>query len=199
MRVFDLILMFAALTTPSAPKHSPIPAKADSQAASAPVSAEEQEKRHASAMKFVEASDARQQLAQSMDKLLEDGKQWILRKSPGLNPQFGEEWVKRMRTRVNLDEFVASTAKVYERYFTSGELDELTARQSALKQGQNHALPQELEDKLKTDSTFLQRDINTETSVIGARLSVEVGKEIEKEHPEWTKPAAPAAPLAKKS
>jgi hypothetical protein len=204
MRAIDLIVMFAALSTPSsAPKHSPVPAKAasqaaSSQAASAPANAGDREKLHASAMKFIEASDTRQRLAQNLDKLLEDGKQSILRKSPGLNPLFGEEWVKRMRSRVNLDQFVVATAQVYEKYFTSDELDELAAGQLALKKGQIQTLPQALADKLKTNSPFIQRDINTETSIIGGRLSAEVGKEIEKDHPEWAKPTAPAAPVAKK-
>jgi len=143
-------------------------------------------------MKFVEASDARQRLEQNLDKLLEDGRKSMMHTNPGLDPQFGEEWMKRMRQRVNLDQFVVATAQVYEKYFTSVELDQLTQGQLAAKKGQPHALPAQLAEKLKSNSAFIQRDINAQTSMIGGRLGSEVGKEIEKDHPEWVK--APSAP-----
>ncbi len=76
-------------------------------------------------MKFVEAADARHRLELTLDKLLQDGKQSMMTKNPGLNPQFGEEWVKRMRLRVNLDQIVVATAQVYEKYFTRDELEDL--------------------------------------------------------------------------
>lgn len=200
MRSIEFVLMFAALTAPSsAQQHAPAPAKrAAAHAASAPADPVEREKLHQSAMNFVEAADARTRLSQVMDKLLEDGKKSMMQTNPGLDPQFGEEWIKRMRSRVNLDQFVVSTAQVYEKYFTSAELDELTHRQLALKKGQIFTLAPELAEKLKTNSSFIQRDINNETTIIGGRLGSEVGKEIEKEHPEWIKPAPALSPTAKK-
>jgi hypothetical protein len=199
MRSLEFVLMFAALTAPSSSQqHTPAPAKGAAHASTAPTDPAEREKLHQSAMKFIEASDARPRLAQSLDKLLEDGKKSMMQTNPGLDPQFGEEWIKRMRSRVNLDQFVVSTAQVYENYFTSSELEELAAGQLAMKKGQLYTLTPELAQKLKTNSPFIQRDINKETTMIGGRLGSEVGKEIEKEHPEWIKPAPAASPQAKK-
>ena len=195
MRALDFVLMFAALSIPSpAQPSTPAPAKTAASVPSAQADPAQREKLHESAMKFVEAADARQRLAQNLDKLLEDGKQSMMRTNPGLDPHFGEEWIKRMRLRVSLDQFVVATAQVYEKYFTSDELDELTHGQLALRQGQIYTLSPQLAQKMKTNSSFIQRDINKETTIIGGRLGSEVGKEIEKEHPEWIKPATAAAP-----
>jgi hypothetical protein len=193
MRSIKTVLIIVALTV-AASAQQPAQAKA---AMPATTTESDRQKLHDSAMKFVEASDARSRLEQNLGKLLEDGKQSMMHKNPGLDPQFGEEWMKRMRQRVSLDQFVVSTAQVYEKYFTSDELDELTRDQLAAKKGQGHALPPPLAEKLKTNSSFIQRDINTQTSIIGGRLGSEVGKEIEKDHPEWIKAPSGPDPSAK--
>ena len=194
MRALDFVLMFA-LTTPSpAQQPTPAPAKVAGGVPSVQADPAQRQTLHESAMRFVEAADARQRLAQNLDKLLEDGKQSMMRTNPGLDPQFGEEWIKRMRLRVSLDQFVVATAEVYEKYFTSDELDELAHGQLGLRNGQVYTLSPQLAQKMKTNSSFIQRDINKETTIIGGRLGSEVGKEIEKEHPEWIKPATAAAP-----
>jgi uncharacterized protein (DUF1810 family) len=187
-----ILVVFVVVLSMAASAQQPSKAKAATPVQSAPVAQADRQKLHDSAMKFVEASDARQRIEQNLDKLLEDGRKSMMHTNPGLDPQFGEEWMKRMRKRVNLDQFVVATAQVYEKYFTSDELDELTQGQLAAKKGQGHALTPQLAEKLKTNSAFIQRDINTQTSMIGGRLGSEVGKEIEKDHPEWIK--APSAP-----
>ncbi len=149
-------------------------------------------------MKFLQASDTRQRLQQTIDKLLSDGKQDLLKRNQGLDPRFADEWLKRMRLRVNLDELVTATAQVYEKYFTSEELDELAHAQLALKKGEIYTLSPELGQKLKSESPHILHDINIQTSLIGARLGSEVGHEIEKEHPEWGKDTGPAAPTPPK-
>jgi hypothetical protein len=162
------------------------------------VSDSDRQKLHESAMNFMEASDARQRLEKSLDKLLEDGKQSMMEKNPGLAPPFGDEWLKRMHQRVSLDQFVITTAQVYEKYFTTVELDELTWEQLAFKKGAAYPLPPQLADKLKSNSARIQQDINQSTSLIGGRMGSEVGKEIEKEHPEWITKLNVTAPSAKK-
>ena len=195
MRALSYVLLFLALSTVATAQQ---PAAARKKAAHSTPAPADRQKLHESALKFMDASDVRQRLSQGLDKLLEDGKQSMMQKNPGLDPQFGEEWLKRMRQRVNLDDFVNATAGVYEKYFTAAELDELTRGQLAMRKSQIYSRPPALADKMKTDSPFIQRDINTETSVFGARLGASVGKEIEKEHPEWIKPAPAPAPLAQK-
>jgi hypothetical protein len=198
MRSIKLAIMLVALSvaasaqqTASAPeKTPPIPAT--------PANAGDRQKLHESAMKFVEASETRRRLEQSLNVLLEDGKQSMLKKNPLMNPLFGDEWVKRMRLRINLDDFVDVTAYAYEKFFTSDEIDELTHRQLALKRGQIYSLPPLLAEKLKSNSPLIQKEINLQTSLIGARLGKEVGEEIAKDHPEWVKPATASAPPEQK-
>ena len=158
----------------------------------------DRQKLHESAMNFMQAADARQRLEKSLDKLLEDGKEAMMQKNPGLAPEFGDEWLKRMHQRVILDQFVITTAQVYEKYFNIVELDELTWEQLAFKEGAVYPLPPQLADKLKSNSTRIQQDINQATSLIGGRVGAEVGKEIEKEHPEWITKLNVTAPTAKK-
>ena len=192
MRSFQLALALIALAVPvSAQQPAPALNPGAKEVPSPASDQSSKEKLHASAMKFVEAADARQRLESTLDKLLQDGKQAMMTKNPGLDPRFAEEWVKRMRLRVNLDQFVVATAQVYENYFTSDELENLAEAQLAMKKSQARSIPPQLAEKLKTNSPFIQRDINTQTSLIGGRLGSEVGKEIEKDHPEWVKPPAP--------
>lgn len=196
MRTTELILMLSLAAIPAAaqqPVAVPTAAPSNATAQSTPTAL------HQSAVKFVEASDTRQRLEQNMDRLLDDGKQSLMKRDPLLNPKFADEWEKRMRQMVNLDEFVDATARVYEKYYTSEELDQLTQAQLARKQGKPYSLPPQLAEKLKSNSAQVQSDINTETSQIGSRQSIAVGQEIEKDHPDWVKPVKPRATTTHKS
>jgi len=196
--VAQLILTLIALALPIAAQQ---PARAPGKTSSAQPSATGNlgdKKEHQSALKFLAASDVRPRLQQSLDKLLADGRQSLLQRNPGLDPRFADEWVKRMRTRVSLDDFVDATARVYEKYFTSDELDQLTQVQLAMKKGEILTLAPELGQKLRSDSPRIQRDINTQTSLIGSHLGKVVGEEIERDHPEWGKDTGPASPTPAK-
>jgi hypothetical protein len=201
MRTTNVVLTLIAFAAPlMAQQSAPPPAPADHTAeAHATAGQYGNPKLLESAMKFLQASDARQRLQQTIDKLLEDGRQALLQRNQGLDPRFADEWLKRMRLRVNLDDFVTATAQVYEKYFTSEELDELAKAQLALKHGQIHTLDPQLGQKMKSESPHILHDINIQTSLIGARLGSEVGHEIEKEHPEWGKNTGPAATAPPKS
>lgn len=202
MRTTQVILTLIALAAPLMAQQS-APASATASATPAPANTTKatpstagqygDPKLHESAIKFLQAADARQRLEQNIDKLLTDGRQALLQRNPGLDPRFADEWLKRMRTRVNLDDLVDATGQVYERYFTSTELDELAQAQLAMKRGRLYTLPSDLGQKLKSDSPKIQRDINLQTSLIGARLGKEVGQQIEKDHPEWGKDTFPGA------
>lgn len=153
---------------------------------------------HQSAMKFVEASDARQRLEQNLDKLIADGKLALLKRNPLIDPQFVDEWGKRVRQRVSLDDIVEATARVYEKYCTVEDLDQLTQAQLAMKHSKIITLSPDLAQKLKSNSTKIQNDINAATSMIGSRVGILVGEEIAKEHPDWVKGnKAQAAPEPK--
>jgi hypothetical protein len=196
MRTTDLMLVLSLAAIPAvAQRPVPAPTEVPSNATAQST----QTAQHQSAVKFVEASDTRQRLDQNLDRLLDDGKQSLMKRDPLLNPKFADEWEKRMRQQVNLDDFVDATARVYEKYYTSEELDQLTQAQLARKQGRPHSLPPQLVEKLKTNSAQVQSDINTETSLIGSRLSIAVGQEIEKDHPDWVKPVKQRAASTHKS
>ena len=190
MRTIELVLMLSLAAMPAAAQPpAPAPTTAVDQNAAL----------HQSALKFCEAFNVRQRLEQNMDKLIDDGKQALVKRNPLINPQFVDEWAKRMRARVNLDEFVDATARVYERDYTSDELDQLTQVQLAMKRSKLYSLPPDLAQKLKSDAPKIQNDINAVTSTIGSRLSIAVGQEIEKEHPDWVKPVKPVTASAPES
>jgi hypothetical protein len=198
MRTTQLVLTLIVFAAPLVAQQS-APAPASSDAAPAPAAGQYGDpKLHQSAMKFLQASDARQRTEESMNKLLSDGRQALLARNQGLDPRFADEWLKRMKQRVRVDDLVNATAQVYEKYFTSSELDELTDAQLAMKRGQLHTIPGPLAQKLKAESPHIQRDINLQTSLVGARLGKEVGQEIEREHPEWGKNTGPAAATPEK-
>jgi hypothetical protein len=205
------VLLFAMAVPLAAQQPAPVnkdsagaPSKAAGPAASVPADPAARKLLLDDALKFVQASDARPRLEQSLDKLLAEGKQAMLQRNPGLDPKFGDEWVKRMRERIKPDDFVEITAKVYATYYTSDELEQMTQAQLALKNSKIYSLAPELSQKIKANVPKIQHDINTDISRLGSSMSIEVGQEIEKEHPEWAKPlppgpasAAPAAPAKK--
>lgn len=201
MRTTEFLLMMALGAT-TATAQQPVPVAIPAPISPTPADAvapAENTPLHQSALKFVEAADARSRLQQNLDKLLDDGKQALMKRDPLLNPKFADEWEKRMRQRVNLDEIVDSVARVYEKYYTSEELDQLAQAHLAMKQSKPYRIPPQLRDKLKANSPKIQTDINTETSLIGSRLGIEVGQQLEKDHPEWAKPIKPKTTPAHKS
>jgi hypothetical protein len=212
MRTTQFFVLLVAMAVPvAAQQPAPVtkdsvapPSKAAGPAASIPADPAARKLLLDDARKFVLASDARPRLEQSLDKLLEEGKQAMLQRNPGLDPKFGDEWVKRMRERVKPDDFVEITAKVYATYYTSDELEQMTQAQLALKNSKIYSLAPELSQKIKANVPKIQHDINTDISRLGSSISIEVGQEIEKEHPEWSKPLQPGpglgtpAPPAKK-
>src|SRR5215469_9920995 len=168
MRTTELVLILSLAAIPAAAQ-GPAPAPATPATVSDGTGQGANTALHQSALKFLEASDARTRLQQHLDKLLDDGKQSLMTRDPLLNPKFTDEWEKRMRQRVNLDEIVDATARVYEKYYTSEELDQLTQSQLAVKQArQPHSVPPQLVEKVKSNSAQIQSDINRETSLIGS-------------------------------
>ena len=173
--------------------------KAAGQAPTVAVDPAARQELHDIAVKFAEASDVRQRVEQNLNKMIDQGKQAMLRPDSPFDPKFVDEWARRVREKVNLDDFVEITASVYATYFTKKELTELTQSQWALRQSNIATLSPELNQKLKANSARIQRDINAASSRLGSSLSNEIGHELEKEHPEWVKPTTQPAPAPAKS
>jgi hypothetical protein len=144
-------------------------------------------KLHADALKMVEDSGARAAIKQNMDKIMEDGRQALLRADPNTDPRFADEWVKRMRERMNLDEYVNAIARVYENYLTDQEILELQKAEADRKESKQPVISPELQKKLKENAVKIQSDVIAETSRLGGRLGGDIGQEIAKEHPDWVK------------
>ena len=152
---------------------------------------QQQRRRHILHVSALAAVDGELGEVEVVVHLLEEGKQAMMQRNPGLNPKFGDEWVRRMKERVKPDDFVEITAKVYATYYTSDELEQMTQAQLALKNSRIYSVSPELNQKIKANASHIQTDINTNISRLGSSMSIEVGQEIEKEHPEWAKPLPP--------
>src|ERR1700757_2221418 len=158
MRTTPLVALFVAIALPvvlhPAPVNkdsAPAPSKAAGPVTSIPADPNAEKQQLENALKFLAASDARPRLEQSLDGLLEEGKKAMLQRNPGLDPKFGDEWVKRMRARVKPDDFVEITAKVYATYYTSDELAQMTQAQLALKNSTIFSVSPEFSQKIKTN------------------------------------------------
>lgn len=199
MRTTQSLVLFVAIALPLAAQANkgsvPAPARSFvSVNASTDPAAKKQQLDNA--LKFLEASDARPRMEQGLDQLIQEGKQAMMQRNPGLDPKFGEEWVKRMKERVKLDDFMNVTAKVYATYYTSEELEQMTQAQLGLKTGKIYTLTPELGQKIKANGPRIQKDINTDISRLGSSMSIQVGEEVAKEHPEWAKPLPPPPSIA---
>jgi len=155
-------------------------------------------KTHDAALRLVEALGLKEKLAAGVDTMLEQGVQGMKAQFPDIRPEFTEEWRKRMKTRMKIEDFVAVVVRVYEKHFTADELDQLTNVVVSRKEGKTAELPEGLKEEFQKNAVAIQSEIIGGTTQLGARLGGEVGEEIGKEHPEWAPPsAAKPAPPAK--
>jgi hypothetical protein len=147
---------------------------------------------HQSAIEFVEALGMRQLMVGQLDKLVQDGKDAMVKNDPSLNPAFVDEWGKRMKARFNADDYIAVVVHVYETHFTNSELQQLIQAQRDLKASKPPNVSPELKQKLTTEGVAIQSEIIGGCTQVGAKLGGEVAQEILKEHPEWSSAPKPA-------
>lgn len=155
-------------------------------------------KAHDAAVRLVDAMGIKEEVAEKMDSNVERGVAKMRSELPNLSPEFVNEWRKRMKARLNPDDYVAIVAQVYEKYFTAEELDQLCAVVISKKQGKTAELSDALSEKFQNNEQAIDSEIAKGTTQISARLGSEVGQEIAKEHPEWVPFSAPqSAPTVK--
>jgi hypothetical protein len=155
-------------------------------------------KTHDAAVKLVDAIGMRQRMKDSLDKVLADGVERMKKQPPQLNPAFYEEWTRRMKARVNFDDYVATAVHAYEKYFTAAELDEMTQAQLAANESKTPTYSAPLREKLQRVSSSVMSEIIGGCTQLGAKLGADIGTEIGKEHPEWaTTAGAKDAPAQK--
>ena len=151
-------------------------------------------KAHEAAVRLVNALDLKAQMAAGVDSDLDKGVQAMKTQQPNLRPEFLEAWRKRMKERMNPDDFVAVVVQVYAKYFNADELDQLSNVVMGRKRGETVELSDALKEKFQKNAIVIQSEILGGTTQLGAKLGGEVGEEIGKEHPEWAPPPAPVKP-----
>ena len=160
--------------------------------------AEIDSKTHQAAIRFVTALGLKERMTASVDGILDQGIASMKAQFPNIRPEFQEEWRRRMKARMNPEDFVLIVAQVYEKYFTAEELDQLSAAVAESKEGNTPVLPDALKEKYQKNAIAMQSEILGGTTQLGAKLGGEVGQEIGKEHPDWAPDSAPkSAPSPK--
>ena len=145
-------------------------------------------KLHADAVRLVEVTGAKQHLQENFEKMVDEGQKAMMDKCQGCAPEFGKEWKKRFLERANINDYLDVYVRLYEKYFTDAEINELIALQ---KEPSKTAVPSPaLKKKLTEVMPALVADAVGDCGKIGAKLGAEIGAEIEREHPEYLKPPA---------
>jgi hypothetical protein len=142
-------------------------------------------KAHDAAVKLVVAIGLREKMKSNLDKMLADGIDTMKKKFPQINPAFYDEWTKRMRERINFDDYAAIAVSVYEKHFTAAELDEMTQQQIAANQLNTPTYSEPLKEKLQAVMSQIVSEMMGGFTQLGAKLGAEVGGDIGKEHPDW--------------
>ena len=147
---------------------------------------------HAKVLILIQLTGDRERLQSALPKLLSQGKAKMLMAYPNVSPAFGEEWEKRMAARISVEDFLDVTASVYEKHFTSGEIQRLITVFQAKREGESVKAPEALQQKLAAEMPAILSEIAGGTMQVAVKLGSQVGGEIAKEHPEYLlhKPAA---------
>ena len=146
---------------------------------------------HEKAKELVDLMGVRQRMQDNLDKSLQEGKENVQRQHPGWDPAFSEEWLKRMRARTNIDDYVDVVIRVYEKHINTEEIEALIVAQRDLNESKAPSLAPALKGKLSAMAVTLQSEIMGGCTEVGAKLGGEIGKEISAEHPEWVKEPKP--------
>jgi len=147
-------------------------------------------KLHAGAVRLVEVSGAKQRLQDDFKQMVDDGVKQLMEKCQRCTPEFGAEWKKRFVERSNLQDYLDVYVRVYEKYFTDAEINELIGLGKDKGTSRAASRSPALKEKLTLVMPSVRRDAVGGCEEIGAKLGAEIGTEIEREHPEYMKPPA---------
>jgi len=149
-------------------------------------------KLHETTVKLVELMGSRKRILDGLDKSLEDGKEKMLQASPGITPEFADEWVKRMHARTNVDDYVNVIVSVYEKHFNNQEIEELIQAQKDANDSKTPTISPELKEKLSKENTAIISEVIGGCGQVGAKLGADIAAEIQKEHPDWVHEQKPS-------
>jgi hypothetical protein len=147
-------------------------------------------KLHADAIRLVEVSGAKQHLQDNFKRMVDDGAKAMMEKCERCTTEFRDEWKKRFLERSSLQDYLDVYARVYEKYLTDTEINELIALQKDKGSSKAASPSPALKQKLTSVMPSLMADSIGDCAKIGATLGGEIGSEIEREHPEYIKPPA---------
>jgi hypothetical protein len=177
------LLLIGILAASSAyARQTPVPASAPQ---TAPAALPIDPKAHDAAAKLVDAIGLKDKMKGNLDKMLADGIDTMKKKFPQINPAFYDEWTKRMRERINFDDYAAIAVSVYEKHFTAAELDEMTQQQVAANQLKTPTYSEPLKEKLQAVMSQIVSEMMGGFTQLGAKLGAEIGGDIGREHPDW--------------
>jgi len=179
-----LLLALTLLATAQAPIHKP------SEPGESATAKKVDPKLHADAIRLVEVSGAKQRLQDSFKQTVDEGVKQMMEKCPRCTPEFADEWRKRFLERSNLQDYLDVYVRVYERYFTDAEINELIALQRDKGTSKAASPSPALKEKLTSVMPSVMGDAVGGSAQIGAKLGAEIGSEIEHEHPEYMRPPA---------
>jgi hypothetical protein len=181
------ILLFLALTL-SVNAQSPVDNR--SELGESSIVKKVDPKLHSDAIRLVEASGARQRLQDNFRQMVDDGAKQMMEKCQRCTPEYRDEWKKRFLERSNLQDYLDVYVRVYEKYFTDAEINELIALQKDKGTSKAASPSPALKEKLASVTPDVMGDSMGGCAKIGAKLGSEIGSEIEREHPEYMKPPA---------
>ena len=165
---------------PDAANYRPVPADAPA----APATTQDPNL-HANVLTLIQLTGDRARLQTALPKLLSQGKAKMLKAYPSVSPAFGEEWERRIAARISVDDFLNVTASVYEKHFTSDEIQQLIAMFKAKQEGKPVKAPEALQQKLTAEMPAILSEIAGGTTQVAVKLGSQIGGEIAKEHPEY--------------
>ncbi len=140
---------------------------------------------HENVLTLMKLMGLRQRMLDSQDKTLDHAKASMMQAHPEYNPAFAEEFVKRMRAKTNVDDYVNVFVRVYEKYLNTSDVAELIQAQQEINASKTPSFSAPLKEKLSSVAIKMQSEILGGCAQVGAALGGEVGQEIEKEHPDW--------------
>jgi hypothetical protein len=134
---------------------------------------------------LVELSGARQRIQANLEKNVDEAIKTMMDKCQRCSPEFGKEAKKRFLERINIDDYRDVFVRMYEKYFTDEEINELIdLRKETSKTGVPSPA---LKEKLTAVMPRAMADAIDECTKMGAKLGAEIEAEIEREHPEYMK------------
>jgi hypothetical protein len=149
-------------------------------------------KLHENAVKLVELIGSRKRILDGLDKSLADGREKLMQAEHGITPQFADEWVKRMRARTNVDDYVNVIVSVYEKHFDNREMEELVQAQKDANDSKPPTFSPELKERLSKENSAIISEVIGGCGQVGAKLGADIAAEIQKEHPDWVHEAKPS-------